>query len=100
MRLKFEKKDVIFWICIIGAITSLILKQFYSPPFEDVAFAFIIGSLLYFYAKMAGVYVKIADVYATIGDMKGAIGEIKGKIELLPTSENVRGIIREELERP
>ncbi|GEM_PF-5631931 len=93
MGLKFERKDVIFWICIAGIITSLILKQFYSPPFEDIAFAFVAGALIYLYTK-------IVDIHAIIGDMKGDIGEIKGKIELLPTSENVRRIIREELERP
>jgi len=81
MKFKFEKKDVIFWICIIGAITSLILNQFYgnSPPFEEVAFAFVVGSLLY--------------LYAAVADIKVKIGEMKGKLELMPTSEDVRGII-------
>jgi hypothetical protein len=92
MRFKFERKDVIFWICIVGIITSLILKQFYSPPFEDIAFAFVAGALVYLYTK-------IVDIQAIIGDIKGDIGEIRGKLELLPTSEEVRRIIREELKR-
>lgn len=78
MRFKFEKKDVIFWICIIGAIICLILDIFHSSYYGEISLAFIVGCLLYLYGK---------------------IGEISGKIALLPTSEDVRRIIREELER-
>ena len=83
MRSKLLRRDIIFWICIIGAVTCLILEFFHNSPYGELSLAFLVGGLLY--------------LYRAIFDLYGAIGEIRGRLTSLPTSEEVRRIIKEEL---
>jgi hypothetical protein len=61
---------------MVGAIISAIMRRFFSSPLDDAILAFILGLIFYLY---------------------GRVSRIEGKIELLPTSEEVRKIVREEL---
>jgi hypothetical protein len=98
---EFEKKDVIFWICIIGAVICLILDIFHSSYYGELSLAFIVGCLLYLYGKIGEISGKIA-LLPTSKDLQEIyrkIGEMDGRLKLLPTGEDVRRILREELEK-
>lgn len=74
----FYKTDVIFWILALGAVVSLILRRLFSPPLDDAFGAFTLGAIFYLY---------------------GRISRLEGRVTLLPTGEEVRRIIREELDK-
>lgn len=69
---------IIFWVLMAGAIISLIMRHFRSSPYDDALVVFILGLIFYLY---------------------GRIARLEGRVELLPKGEEVREIMRDELEK-